>query len=202
LYKRRADAAAPAELLLDAQGTINEVEFTKDGEWMVVRIGEDIYAQRTESAAELIPLLADPDVRETNFALSPDGRWIAYTSNESGEMNVYVRPFPNVGGGKWPVSTVPAVSPRWAPDGSELYYKTADRLLVAAEIIAGTTFIVGERTVLFPLAGMLTTVSVAQYDVHPDGDRFVMIQLDDQGRESSLVVIEGFAEELRSGSGN
>ena len=111
LYRRRADAASPAELLLDVERPINEVEFTKDGEWMVVRIDRDIYAQRTEADAELIPLLADPEVRETNFALSPDGRWIAYTSDESVDMNIYVRPFPNVDGGKWPVSTVPAVSP-------------------------------------------------------------------------------------------
>ena len=202
VYRRRADAAAPAELMLDVDGVTQQLEFTRDGEWMVVRIGDDIYAQRTEPEADLLPLLADPDVREVNFALSPDGRWIAYASNESGEFNIYVRPFPNVNDGKWPVSTATAVSPRWAPDGRELFYKTVNRQFMAASIIAGTTFIVGERTALFSIAGMLSTPTHAQYDVHPDGDRFVMIQLDASAEESPLVVIEGFFEELSPSSGN
>ncbi len=147
-------------------------------------------------------MLADPSVFESNFALSPDGRWLAYTSNESGGTAVFVRPFPDVEGGKWPVSRVPATSPRWSPDGGELFYKTRDNRLMAAEIIVGTTFIIGERTELFSVSRMLAETNHAQYDVHPDGDRFLMIQLDPSGENISLVVVEGFFQELGVGAGN
>ena len=203
VYRRRADAAAPAELLLDVEGATQQLEFTDDGEWMVVGIEGDIYARRTEAGAELQPLLADPAVVfEGNFALSPDGRWIAYVSDESGQRSIFVRPFPDVDGGKWPVSREPAVSPQWSPDGGELFYKTQIGQFMAAEIIPGPTFIIGERTALFQFGGMLTNGTHAEYDVHPDGDRFLMIQLDSSAEDKPLVVTEGFFEELRSGAGN
>ena len=200
VYRRRADAATSAEEVLDVDGVVQEVEYSRDGAWMVVRIGEDIYVQSTDPGSELTPLMAEPAV-ETSPAISPDGRWIAYASDESGERVVYVRPFPNVNDGKFTVSLRSASSPRWAPDGSELYYKTTDGQFMAAEIISGTTFIVGERTTLFPFRGMVTGNVHAQYDVHPDGDRFLMIQLGDASMTSVLVVIENFTAELDDGSG-
>ncbi|MFC1791800.1 hypothetical protein ACFL0I_04975, partial [Gemmatimonadota bacterium] len=89
-----------------------------------------------------------------------------------------------------------------APDGSELYYRATNGQLVAAEIIPSTTFVVGERTELFPFRGMYSSNYHAQYDVHPDGDRFLMIQLGDPTMISALVVVENFTVEPTEGSGS
>ena len=94
------------------------------------------------------------------------------------------------------------MSPQWSPDGGELFYKTQIGQFMAAEIIPGPTFIIGERTALFEFGGMLTNNNHAEYDVHPDGDRFLMIRLDSSAEDKPLVVIEGFFEELISGAGN
>jgi len=199
VFLRRADAAIPAEGVLDVDGPVQEIEFTPDGEWMVVRVAGDIYLQGTEPGSELVPLIADSTATEMNFTVSPDGRWIAYVSDETGQLMVYVRPFPNVDDGKWPVSLRSGTSPRWAPDGSELFYRTSDAQFMAAEITSGPTLIVGERRVMFPYRGMVANNSHAQYDVHPDGERFFMIQLGDPTMTSNVVVIENFSQELTGG---
>jgi serine/threonine-protein kinase len=199
---RRADAAVAAEaLVVPEAGEIAQLEFSADGEWVVFRIGGDLYARRYGEAEEVLPLLADPAFAEVNPALSPDGRWIAFNANESGGHQVYVRPFPNVEDGKWLVSTDGGVSPRWGPDGMELFYRAPSGDFVAVEVLPGANFVVGERRVLFDHSPFMANVAHTQYDVHPDGDRFAMIQRAANDDGAQLLVVENFFEEIAARAG-
>ena len=131
--------------------------------------------------------------REAYGAFSPDGRWVAYHSNESGRMEIYVRPFVPPGtastlrlrsgqaaeaaGGQWQVSTTGGIMPLWRPDGKELYYLNPAGAMMAAPItVTGTTFEPGAPVVLFPThiyGGGVDAQLGRQYDVAPDG-RFLI----------------------------
>jgi Tol biopolymer transport system component len=197
---RRADAATPVELFRDP-GPAQEIEFSPDGSWIVTRVAGDMYIQSTEGNAEPEPLFADSTYFEGNFAISPDGRWIAYTSAETGEYRVYVRPFPNVNDGRTIVSLSVGSSARWARDGTELYYKELGGDFIAAEIITEGGFRIGEREVLFRLSGLVGDANHAAYDVHADG-RFLMVQTGGEGSDAGLIVVENFAEEIEGRSGS
>ena len=127
---------------------------------------------------------------ESDGAFSPDGRWFAYASDESGRVEVYVRPFPP-GGGKWQVSDGGGGYPRWSRDGRELFYRTDEGIMVASVEAIGDTFRAGKpRRVLegsfrgglggLPLAGNV----FADWDVAPDSQRFVMFpSVEDSGQQ-------------------
>jgi Tol biopolymer transport system component len=163
-------------------------------------VGEgDIYARRLGTDSS-IALLATPAF-ETSPALSPDGRWLAYVSNESGTAEVYVRPFPNTGDGRWQISVQGGQEPVWAHSGRELFYRTAGadtaRQMVM-EIMPGRTFVTGARRALFPLTRFFLSSSHQQYAVAPDGRRFVMIRATESSGMDQLVVVENFFAELRT----
>ena len=105
--------------------------------------------------------------------LSPDGHWLAYVSNESGRNEVYVQPFPGPGG-KVPISTEGGEQPRWARNGKELFYRNGDRMM-AVVIQTQPTFSAAKPDMLFE--GNYWKWSTApNYDITPDGQRFVMIK--------------------------
>ena len=114
------------------------------------------------------PLLQEKH-RELYPRISPDGRWMAYVSDESGKAEVYVRPFPDVNKGKWQVSTNGGGDPLWAPDGRELFYRNGDSVMAIA-VPTETTFILGKTEALFQ----------GKYDdtwaISHDGKRFMMIK--------------------------
>jgi serine/threonine-protein kinase len=112
--------------------------------------------------------------------ISPDARWLAYQSNESGQYEVYIRPFPDIdSGGKWQVSTNGGKIPLWSPDGSELFYLSDDSCM-AVEVGAEPTLKLGKTTVLFKgTYSSHTNPDGSQdtsWDIHPDGTRFLMMK--------------------------
>ncbi len=133
--------------------------------------------------------------------LSPDGRWLAYMSEESGLNEVYVRPFPNVTGGKWLVSTNGGIEPVWAHSGRELFYKSGSDLM-SAEVLSGTTFVLGDRKALFSVEGFRSATNRHMYDVTADDQRFVMIRNPQSEEAGQLIVVENFFEELKAKVGN
>jgi serine/threonine-protein kinase len=155
------------------------------------------------------PTSAVTPLLETRFderggALSPDGRWLAYESNSSGRYEVYVRPFPNVGDGQWQLSTGGGVQALWAKDGRELFYVANDGTLMTVPVTAGDgAWRVGTPTVV--LKGGYYTGGGGlsrQYDVSPDGRRFLMIKLgggDDTAGARNLIVVQNWLEALRVG---
>ena len=153
-------------------------------------------------------LLLDEEYSEAYPQVSPDGRWLAYQSNESGREEVYVRPFPEVdGGGRWQVSNNGGDSPLWSPDGQELFYRNADAV-VAVAVETEPTFKPGNPETLFqgPFfsygnVGMRFTV----WDISPDGKRFItgrrLEQIDDESTEAGfprkINIVLNWFEELK-----
>ena len=132
---------------------------------------------------------------ERNADLSPDGRWMAYQSDQSGQMEVYVRPFPNVDDGQWPISTGGGTRPLWASDGRELFYRRGAALMTVA-VHTEPSFTPATPEVLFE-GDYFVGNRGRTYDVSPDGQRFVMVRPDSAVRENQMVVVLNFFEELR-----
>jgi Tol biopolymer transport system component len=206
VYVKPADGSAGAELLLPFDRGVQRPGWSPDGEWLVFHSGgaevdtgaEDIFAIRLGVDSVPMALVAEEGVAEGLPRLSPDGRWLAYVSNETGQAEVYVRPFPSVNA-KWLVSTNGGTEPRWAHSGRELFYISGSNEMVVADVLAGSTFSLGERRVLFPLGALRTN----RWDVAPDDQRFIFERLGSAGGESGdLIVVENFFEELKAKVGN
>jgi hypothetical protein len=135
-------------------------------------------------------------------ALSPDGRWLAYGSNESGTPEIYVRPFPATATAKWQVSTAGGRWPRWAASGRELFYVNGKGDMVSAEIRPGTALAVGEQRVLFSTAPYAPGSGIHGYAVTADGRRFMMMQEGEPLQQSELVVAEGWLQHRLERAGN
>jgi Tol biopolymer transport system component len=149
---------------------------------------------------EIRPLL-NTRFGELNPSLSPDGRWIAYDSNESGQSEIYVRPFPEVDGGRWQVSTGGGVQPVWARSGRELFYRDGNAI-VAVPVQAGPSFAAGNPKTLFEGRYVLGGGGHRSYDVASDGQRFLMIKAapaagSEDAQPARFIIVENWFEELR-----
>ncbi|MDX1494258.1 MAG: protein kinase, partial [Longimicrobiales bacterium] len=147
VWSRRADGTGEPSLLIDFDMPVAEMSWAPDGRFLVLRTagtggiegGRDLYLWDSESDEPPRRLLAQ-EVDEASPAVSPDGRWLAYTSNESNRYELYVRPFPDVEDGRWQISVEGGRSPLWSPDGSELFFFDADLDLMVVRIEPGPTF--------------------------------------------------------------
>jgi hypothetical protein len=206
IYTKRADGTGSAQLMY-SNPQARDVAVGGTADWLVVMTGDtqrDIVGLRPGLDSVAIPLLAE-ECDEMAPALSPDGRWLAYTSDESGHAEVYVRPFPNVGDRKRPVSLRGGYSPRWAHSGRELFYISADNEMVAAAVQTDTVFTVTQRRVLFRLGTDFVIDQMhAAYDISPDDRRFVMVRAvaTPETYQPRLVVVDNFFEWLRERVGN
>ena len=127
--------------------------------------------------------------------LSPDGRWLAYVSDEAGQDEIFVTPFPDAEDGKWQVSTGGGHSAAWSHDSSELFFVGASNDLIAAKYtVSGGAFVVTGITPLFNTTGMLMGINHKAYAVHPDDDRFLVISLG--GAEAELVWVQNWERAL------
>jgi serine/threonine-protein kinase len=138
---------------------------------------------------------------ERNAEISPDGKWMVFQSNESGTVEVYVRPFPNVESGRWQVSTTGGFHPAWAPNGRELFYVAADGRLMAVDVRSQGGFAVGVPRMLVDGGFYLNLVPQGRsYDISPDGTRFLLIEASNTGTQADtagLTVVLNWQEELK-----
>ena len=199
-FSRRADGSSQAEPVLDADLDVNELIYSPDGEWLVYRLGWDLFTKRVDSH-EAPVALAVTEFSEAHPAISPDGRWIAYTSDASGIVDVYVHPFPSTDDARWQVSSEGGRDPIWAHSGRELFYRSLDQQMISVEVLPGTTFIPGERQAMFSVQPFLGTISSPAFDVTLDDQRFVMIRPATDQALGQIVVVENFFEELRARAG-
>lgn len=121
--------------------------------------------------------------------ISPDGRWLAYSSSETGRSEIVVVSFPNAGEARWPVSVGGGAEPLWSRDGRELFYRNGRRELVSIRVETHGTFSIGATSVVFPDRDYLSLGFRRQYDVTPDGQRFLMIRPVGSGRERRLILV-------------
>jgi len=202
-YRMPVDGSAPPELLLHHAFGLWEVELSRDGQWLVVRSDEavgssNIYGRHLTGDTVLVPLVADK-YTSLQAAISPDGRWLAYTSNATGRFEVYVAPFPSMSSTRL-VSTGGGNEPRWSHSGKELFYKGGGKLM-AVDVMPGAAFTPGTPHPLFSLAGYRGARNRPQYDVAPDDRRFLMIREYNDGSDEQLVYVENWFPELKSKAG-
>jgi serine/threonine-protein kinase len=137
---------------------------------------------------------------ENNGVLSPDGRWLAYQSNRSGQYEIYVRPFPTVDEGQWQVSATGGTRPLWARSGQELFFIAPDGALMGVPVAArGAVWHAGPPARLLDGRYVVAAGGNAgrDYDVAPDGQRFLMLKEDATAAQPQLVVVQHFDEELK-----
>ena len=192
LYRRPTDLSEPQTLLLDWDHNLRSAAWAPDGTLIfreeIQGKGMDLKMlsmsdfDDPDDAAR--PLLQGPD-DEIAPAISPDGRWVAYVSAQSGRDEVYVTSFPQPSG-IVQVSLSGGGSPSWAPDGGELFYVEGDRM-VAVKVATRPSFRVLDREVLF--SGEYYQYRwQRQYDIHPDGEQFVMIESPPGGADVEIVL--------------
>jgi serine/threonine-protein kinase len=150
-------------------------------------------------------LLANPKFAEMDPDLSPDGRWLAYESNESGRLEIYVRPFPDVQSGRWQISRDGGTRPMWARNGRELYFmagglynSTAGSALMAVSVETSPAFRAGNPQQLLP-GPYFSNLGNRTYDVSADGQRFLMVKRAGQtaATPDRIIVVDNWFEEFK-----
>jgi Tol biopolymer transport system component len=194
LWWMAADGSGRPDSLLVANGSRFAGSITPDGHAVVFQeSGSDhvgIRALAFDSAPAARMVIPGPS-NESAPALSPDGRWLAYQSDQSGRMEVYVRPYPGPGA-QVPVSLQGGTEPAWSRNGRELFYRAGDTLMVAS-ITSAPTFAVTARRALFS-GSFLSSGRFREYDVAPDGQHFVMVG--GAAARSTLIALDNVFERL------
>jgi serine/threonine-protein kinase len=204
IYRRRADGSGSAERVARVPNGALGMALHKDGRTLVVR-GDAVATRRRELlrvrlGTDSLPaaLFASPG-GEASPAFSPDGKWLAYVSTESGRAEVYVRPFPDVDARKLQVSVAGGAAPRWNPAGGELFYISAGGEMMAARVETTPALRVAGVIRLFTAQGFQGGNGALLYDVSPDGRRFLMLDITAAPTNASserLVVVQNLGAEL------
>jgi len=206
LWTQPADGTGEPRLLWGKDAP-TDGSTSADGRWFVfgagasAKAGGDILAAQPgvdSSARRIVATAYD----EGGAALSPDSRWLAYVSNEQGQHEVFVRPFPNVNGGRWQLSSGGGSAPLWSHDGRELFY-VSGRNLYVVQLHPGPSFSAEPPRVLFAVPDRVRAGSLASgtFAITPDGQRFLMVQdrsWQDMAGTPTMVVVENFFDELRA----
>ncbi len=207
LYWKSADGTGTAVRLTESPNEQYPTAMSPDGASVAIMafgpsiLGQDIGLLALADSTTVESLVAT-EFWELNGAIAPDGRWIAYESNVSGQYEVYVRPFPNVNDGLWQISNAVGHKPKWRPDGRELFFVTGDpqRLtMMRVAVQLDPTFTASAPEVLFE-GPYPHTAAGPTYDVAPDGQRFLMIKEDttDAAARDEIHVVLNWFEELKA----
>jgi serine/threonine-protein kinase len=193
-----ADGAGAPEQLLKSDYEFGATSWSGDGRFLVLyqshpETDGDVSVLSLDGERKPEPLLQTP-ADEGEATLSPDGRFLAYVSNVSGRAEVYLQAFPGPGA-KWQVSTEGGKEPVWARNGGELFYRSDDRMM-AVSVGAAPTFTAAKPRVLFADPYVKHGWFIANYDVSPDGQSFLMVK---SGAEEAaqLVLVQNWAELLK-----
>ena len=195
IYSSQRDGENPTLLVEEPEGSKLPISVSPDGRVLLFEAGGnegggDIWAYRVGEAPE--PIVQTP-ANERGPMFSPDGDWFAYTSNESGRHEVYVRPFPGPGP-KTVISTDGGWEPTWSPDGRELFYRSGVRMMTVP-VQTKPTFDAGKPMLVFEGDFNSSEGGHAHYNVAADGQRFLMVSTDTSTSELHLVL--NWFEELK-----
>jgi len=209
LYKKPANGAKDEELILKSPEGKLATSWSRDGRFLLYTVGDpktkdDIWVLPLQEGGKPFPFLRT-EFSESEGQFSPDGRWVAYESDESGRVEIYVRPFSlessGAGvsaGGKWQISTDGGSDPRWRGDGKELYYLSPDRKVMAVEVAADPAFRAGVPKALFqaPLASLRVT-GLRQWDVTADGNHFLFTTAAAETAQAPFTVVLNWPSALK-----
>ena len=214
LMRISSDGTGPVEQLTQATEAQFPSAVTPDGNTLVIRKemppakvgtapGVDLFVLPLQGERRPRPLLNSP-YNELNADVSPNGRWVAYQSNESGRDEIYVRPFPEADAGKWTVSTGGGAQPVWSQDGKELFF-VSSKAMMRVSVTLSPTFTLGIPVKLFEAAAFFNPPLGGgvgrRYDVTHDGQRFLMVnegRAVDEAPPARIVLVQNWIEELKA----
>jgi serine/threonine protein kinase/Tol biopolymer transport system component len=211
IFRRASNGATKAEVIFHSDNLKHPLDWSPDGRWLLYEergkdTGADLWALPDASGPATeerkpIPYLVTP-FSETQAKFSPDGKWVAYSSNESGAVEIYVRPFPASTGGKWLVSNGGGRQARWRRDGKELFYvaPNGDMMSVDVKSTAGTLEASTPKVLFHPpiLGGQGGGPTAAwRYDVSRDGQRFLINAATEEKTSTPVTVTTHWTELLK-----
>jgi eukaryotic-like serine/threonine-protein kinase len=200
IFKVRANGAGDETQLTSAKANVYPISISPDGERLVlVELPEGglmrLGLLNLRRSPDIVPLLRGA-FRIANGELSPDGKWLAYQSNETGTEEIYVRPFPDVDAGKIPISRNGGTKPLWCRNGRELFYIDLNGSLMTVPIESGSEFKIGTPSPVFDARRFYVDELGRTYDASRDGQRFLMLK-DQGGTVPRLVLSFNWAEDLK-----
>ncbi len=200
IYWQRADGSGGLERLTTSEYAHVPMSWSPDGQ-LLAFIEVNPSTQRDIWVLRMSDHKAQPFLKtrfdESVPCFSPDGRWLAYISNESGRYEIYVQPYPGPGG-KWQISTEGGTEPTWNHNGRELFYRNGDKMM-AVDIVTQPSFAAGKPRTLFAGQYELSPATSPNYDVSPDGQRFLMLKSAEpsEAAPTQINVVLNWFEELK-----
>ena len=200
LYQKVTSGGGAEELLLRTNEPKLGTDWSRDGRYIAYEVEDpktrlDLWVLSLGETRSPVPFLRT-EASEGRGRFSPDGRWLAYTSNETGRYEVYVQTFPATGG-KWQVSAGGGFAPLWRSDGKELCYITLDRKMMAVEVKAASSLEFGPPKFLFAAEGLDVFTYRSPYAMTADGQRFLMDVRVGEATTSPITLLVNWAPEAR-----
>ena len=182
-FRRASNGTGSEQLILPAKQNQFPDDWSEDGKYLLYEVDNgpqykfDLFVLPLTGDPTPFPYLQTPFI-EGHAQFSPDGRWVAYASDESGRPEVYVQNFP-ASGGKWQISTAGGDQPQWRSDGKELYYVAPDRTIVAVSVNATAGLDIGRPVTLFQTNMAIVGLGLDRNNYLPssDGQKFLVIQV-------------------------
>jgi len=200
IFRRRALGLGSEELLLENALRVDPVDWSPDGKYLtvdVLELGADKHIALYTFEDQSFEVLIDTPFVENGGRFSPDGQWLAYTSNETGRYEIYVVPFPGEGGssgGKYRVSTEGGNLPKWGPRGENLYYMSLAEDLMSVDLDLENGLAIGVPQKLFTIRHPPGTGY--PYSVLPDGESFVINQLEESKTPDHTILVQNWLSRL------
>jgi len=196
LYRKNSDGSGPEQEVADLGTAENGPwDWSRDGRYLLMMKNTELWYLPFPGGEPKPFLQTHGTIRNGQF--SPDGRWVAYASNETGSWEIFVSPFP-AATSKWQVSRGGGEEPRWRRDGKELFYLSGDGKMMAVEVKAGASFETGTPVTLFQTRARqaVSFMDAYSYDVTPDGQKFLVNMRVHESNSAPLSIILNWASEM------